>query len=149
VGLDAYTAGNLRAVFPDAEIVMATRRANFQLGRPPPAQCWIVWEGQGAAVRPLEAAMHAPDRRGAAWSGPCRHRPLAPLRPRDARPDDGVGGAASRPQRAIRPAQFMKRTRKYWSIPRRHAHPLELGFGSGVSANLEPVFRILRIGIRV
>lgn len=44
IGLDRYTAGNLRAGFPDARIVMATEPIGFPAPRPPPAACWLVWE---------------------------------------------------------------------------------------------------------
>jgi hypothetical protein len=44
VGIDRYTAGNLRAGFPAARILMATEPLGFPTPESPPSPCWVVWE---------------------------------------------------------------------------------------------------------
>jgi hypothetical protein len=67
IGLDRYTAGNLRAGFPDARIVMATEPLGFPEASRPPGPCWIVWEAGGKAELPFDRAAQRENRDPKDW----------------------------------------------------------------------------------
>jgi hypothetical protein len=52
VGLDPYTAGNLRASFPEARVLMFDGNVVVGPGRGPSRTCWIVWEAPEGRLPP-------------------------------------------------------------------------------------------------
>jgi hypothetical protein len=58
VGLDPYTAGNLRGFFPEARVLMVNGDAVIGPDRGPSQSCWVVWEA--AEGRPPPTPAEAP-----------------------------------------------------------------------------------------
>ncbi len=67
VGLDRYTAGNLRVGFPEARIIMATEPLGFPEASRPPGPCWIIWEAGEKAHLPFDRAAERENRDPRAW----------------------------------------------------------------------------------
>ena len=67
IGLDRYTAGNLRVGFPEARIVMATEPLGFPEASRPPGPCWIVWEAGRKAELPFDQAAEREKRNPNEW----------------------------------------------------------------------------------